>query len=370
MTRNIKIIIYVFLLAVLLGCSNSKEKRFISEKNIQSIKLVKIKDLVLEVPDTIKIGKIRERFVTNNSNSLLALYDQITKKFYLVNEKGKLISAIAGLGKGPKEVMQVFGFNFDEKNNLVVYDNQQLRMKIYTSDGEILKNVKLEDERKGHYIASPQLFAYNGKVYFGILESDYTTTFKDAPIWKSNLFAIYDFEGNLISKSGKYDPFYKKNKDYRYSPIIYLNPDNATLYSTHEYNYRIQSWALNNNITRVKYFGSRPENFKEVGQEDITGPLSKDKREELYTKQSYISGIFANNNHTFIVFQNIPQVYFERKNAQDKHYYLAVYDNDTSNYLGEIKLPYPLATISNNNLYLVEEDNPEAFKIGIYEIEY
>lgn len=362
---------YIHLLAfiTLFTACKKDNKYFKSKDNSTSINLVKSNEFTVQPPDSISIGTFSELFSINNNNSRFAFYDKVTKQILVTNDEGKTLNVIGGNGRGPKEFLQVFGYDFDEKNNVIVYDNRQLRLKIFSPAGEIIKNVTLEGERKNHFIASINLYAHEDKVYFGILESEYTTRNVETPFWKSKLIAVYNYNGKLLRKVGQYDPSFHDRKYYRYSPVIYFNPQNLMMYSSHEYNYRIQSWNMKNNYSRKAYFGFKPPNFKVLNQDDIPSPLPKKDRIKLYTQQSYISAISANNSYIFLLFQNIPDRYFQTKDATYKDYFLTLYDLRSNNFKAELKLPYPMAAMNRDKIYLVEDDNPESYTIGVYELE-
>jgi len=276
----IKRISQFFFLALFIASCTEKEGETNfnkSEKVNANPSLQKLDSFTIQQPDSLTFGNFREVFQTNADNSRFAFYDKVTKHMVITNTQGKVLSVWGGKGRGPKELMQVFAYNFDEHGNLVVYDNRLLRLKIYSPEGEVVNNVRLEEERKSHFIGAHQLYAYDNNIYVGILEAEFVNISEETAWWNSQLLAVYNYDGDLLSRMVKYDPSHAERKYYRYTPVFYVDSQAGRIFSTHSYNFRIQKWDIASG-KRLAYFGHKPQAFKAYDQSNIDGPLPKKER--------------------------------------------------------------------------------------------
>jgi hypothetical protein len=69
--------------------------------------------------------------------------------------------------------------------------------------------------------------------------------------------------------------------------------------------------------------------------------------------------------HYFVI---LTEEFQQTRDHNDKIHYINLYDKESYNSYGEIELPYFLGNVIGDKLYLIENDDPDNYTIGIYEI--
>lgn len=364
----IRIVLLVILSVLLSSCDGDSIDNFSESKNLnQELRLQKVDTFELQKEDSLsdrKIGQIREYLLKKHpSENIYAFYDKIFKQF-LISRGSKIFSIIGGKGRGPKEFVDISSYNFDEEGNLVVHDNGLGLIKTFDLSGELIHTTKVQPSKK-FAIIGQYLYTFQGQYVFGILQHEYLSNLDEA--WNSSLAGFYSKEGKITESFGVYDPYIKSIKHYDVYSVINVDRDNSILLSTQGTIYRIQMYDLNTK-ERIAYFGYKSSNFKEIDEEiDSHEPLSI--RKEKSINQSFTSGVYFTSKYVILAFQNLSMEWFTSSDPRTKQYYIAVYDRETKDFLDELLLPYPLANIMDGRLYLLENDNPVEYTLGIYELE-
>ena len=96
--------------------------------------------------------------------------------------------------------------------------------------------------------------------------------------------------------------------------------------------------------------------------------MAKQKRIAFSTQRSYAISLHASNKYVYVEYHNISEDWYKAFDKSYKEYFLTVYDRNTKKYLSEIKLPFMLTAMNNNRVFLIENDNPDNYQIGSYEI--
>jgi len=230
-------------------------------------------------------------------------------------------------------------------------------------DGKVIKYAK--PEQNSFYISGRKLQAHNGKVYTATMDNRLLGNLRE-DAYKSKLAAVYNYDGELVDTIGTYDPTVKNSKSYNLFSIINTNFHLNYLLSTQYYNYRIQIYDLKTK-NRLAWFGKRTDHFN-VGEKYISPhePIEKIKKEGA-GRSSAVS-IHTTDNYILLYFETLTKSFFQSKNFNDKKPYIVIYDYNSYDCYGEIALTYVLGDVANNKLYLIENDNPDHFTIGIYEL--
>lgn len=366
MKTNLKLVLLFLPTFILASCSSENYKNFHESSHVnKNLTLERVDELILSNPsgDQHAIGKLRFKFVSNKDNSLFAFYDEIKRRFLITDKKGVIQSILSGKGKGPGEIVKAGGYNFDEQNRLIVFDQGQMRITIFNLNGKVIKNAEIEntDYSMG---GARELYAFEGRIYSDIIDKTFLGDLKEAG--KSELVGVYNYDGKLVDTIGKYDPSVKEAKSYLIFPIIHVDFENRLLVSAHSNSFRIQMYNLNTQ-NRVTWFGAKTPHFKE--SDEYISPYLP--RHEIIKKSIGVSasaGIYLLSNYVVLYFENLTKSFFETSYFNDKESYMSIYDKKSYDCYGEIALPYVLGNISGDKFYLIEDDNPANYTIGIYEL--
>lgn len=358
----------VFLLLFLfLSCNNSESNENISEfqesevskKNIE----LKLHDrITLTVPDSVVIAAPNYTFEMDQSGDRMAFFDVMTYRFLIFDKDGKFLHSLGRDGRGPEEFMMVYSYTFDEKGNLIVYDDGLKMLKIFDDTYQIQNSISIKNDE--FYFASHKLFAKDGFILTGILETKFAGPSRKDEISGSRIAAQLTYDGLGGKVLGRYDPYLKQIPPSTYRPVMFL--DGEIVYTSHSNSYRIQSFNLNTQ-KRVNYFGYRSENFGHL-EEEI------DPREPLETRfkkgfeESSTRMIHADEHYVYHYFINGTEEWLEAKDLSALKNHLVIYDKLNRQFIGEIVLPYRLSYARDNRFYLLENEDPDQFTIGIYEV--
>ncbi|MFU8811687.1 MAG: hypothetical protein ACNA78_01900, partial [Balneolaceae bacterium] len=185
-------------------------------------------------------------------------------------------------------------------------------------------------------------------------------------LWKSDLVGVYGLDGQFIKSFGQYDPSIRESKKYLVFPVIDVNVEQQVLASIQMSGYRIQLYDLQTG-ERLGWFGTKPAHFTEP-----ESPIrAHDSRQQIIEKSigtSSAIGTFITSDYVLLNFENVTTSFFQTNDFNDKEPYIAVYDIETFDLVGEIRLPYILSHVANDRLYLRKDDNPDNYTISVYEL--
>jgi len=245
-----------------------------------------------------------------------------------------------------------------------VYDSSQDFFKKFSVNGELLWIEKglLKD---GLWIRSDRIISYNNHMYLGVQESGAGID------WKSRTIVMYNGDGQLSSTFGAYDPDLKggKNKElYINLNSISLDPAGSKIFTTHRTSPYIQTFDANTG-DQISRFGFVSDHFKISNDKpSISDPRPIRRKKNL--KQSFVGESFVSNTYFFFHHFHWTEEFWQLQDPNAKPHFLNVFQKDKPHaFLGEIALPYmPLYISTNNEAYLLENDNPENFTIGVYKV--
>ena len=359
--KKLLLIIVGLLVSSISGCNNDSGyntnfyKSSIEAKDLDIVK----KDEFTINDKSYRIGALKP-FFTVEGDTLL-FFDKMKKKFLYVNDNGDLLSVIGGEGRGPKEFLSVNHFTLDEDRNIVAFDGSQAAIKIMSEENKIIKSFS-PNLKKGFFPVGHSMDAKGGKIYLGIINPSLVQE-----NWKCKLIAVYNYKGEYVKTIGKYDPILKKFDVLSNRPSFDINFNNQKVVAVNQSSYRLQ--VLNkNNGDRTSYFGRKPNYFK-VSNQTVTPSMSKKKKQEISTKRSFSNGAFFTDRYYLHFFMNLTQEWFQTLDISNRKYYVTVYSRSSNNLIDTVELPHSLGAVSDNNLYLVENTNPDNFTVGVYEIE-
>ncbi|NGP90086.1 6-bladed beta-propeller [Fodinibius halophilus] len=355
---------FVFMV---FGCGNradQSETYSVSTVNKQSLELNHIYSFPLEnSSDATVLANPYPSVRLSNDGNRIAIKDMLQDHIVLYDSLGNHLATIGKQGKGPREFVEITSWNFDENKNLLVFDAPQKLVKIFNSNGKLKKSSKVftEDQLLGFGIS---FYAHDSLIYMGILEAQYSNL-ENAEY--SKLIALNNYEGELQKTIGKYDPYVSQATMYTSQPVFDIDFKRDKIYSTQMNSYRVQVYDLKDH-NRMAYFGYKSDHFIE-SEEKISPFHQKSKRREMGLNQSYTNGIYITSRYILIYFRNLTEDWYQSRSPQDKKHFISVYDRYNYNFIGEISLPYSLQAVHKDRLYLVENNNPDNYTIGIYKIQ-
>lgn len=348
------------------SCSTHSDVSFYESPSIdQDLKLHKIDQFTIQVPanTAYTIGKLRFTFATNPAGSLHAFYDELKKQFIITDREGMIQNIISEEGRGPGEILKAEGFNFDREDRLVVYDQNQQMIKVFNLDGEVVARAK--PEKSSFYISGRKLWIYRNKIFSATMDGRLLGNIREEA-YKSRLAVAHNYDGELVDTMGRYDPTVRTAKSYNLLSIINIDFKRNRLISTHYHNYRIQVYDVETG-ERLAWFGRKTENFKE-GEEYISPNLPREKIQEKSVGRSSAANIYPLSDYIVLYFETLTEAFFTTEDFNEKRPHIVVYDNESYGCYGEIALPYVLGNVSNDKFYLIEDDNPDHFTVGVYEL--
>jgi len=357
----------LLLLFLFLSCNNSESNENISEfqesevskKNIE----LRLHDrITLSVPDSVVIAAPNYTFEMDRNGERMAFFDVMTYKFLIFDKAGNFLHSLGRDGRGPEEFMMVYSYTFDENGNLIVYDDGLKMLKIFDDTYQIQNSISIKNDE--YYFASHKLFAEDGFILTGILETKFAGPSRKDEVSGSRIVAQLAYDGLSEQIFGIYDPYLKQIVPSTYRPVLFV--DDEMLYTSHSNSYRIQVFNLDSK-EREHYFGFKSAYFGHLEEEIDPGePLEVRFRKGF--EESSTRMIHADENYVYHYFINGTEEWLEAKDLSALNNHLVIYDKMNHQYIGEILLPHRLSYANDNRLYLLESENPDQFTIGIYEV--
>lgn len=357
-----KLFYFIVFSLTIFSCSNQNHDE--SRRENKNFTLNKIREITIQPisPDSNIIGRLRTRFVANRDDDLFVFYDEIARQFIITDNQGVIQSVISGKGRGPGEIVRAGGYNFDEENRLVVYDEGQMRITIFNLDGDIEKTAKIESNN--YQFGGRNLHIYDSRIYTDIIDQSLLGDLSEA--WQSDLIGVYNYDGNLLQTLGQYDPAVKEANTYLIFPHITIDYQNDIVISAQSSGYQIQSFDLKSK-KRIARFGRKTSNFQE-SEEYISPNQSRQKIREQSVGVSFVASVHSLSDYIILHFENLTELFFKTNNFNDKKHFVSIYDKETYNSYGDIPLPFAVGNIFKDKFYLIEDDNPDNYTIGVYEL--
>lgn len=326
-----------------------------------SPELIKVDSLVLQ-PDSLHLfGMFYEDFKINKEGNNLAFYDRIKEKVFVFDRQGRFKQVYGENNKGPNGILNVTGYDFTSNGNIAILDLRQSLLKIFDQNGEVIKSSSVFEDEKFFYSGS-EFLIYNDEIYLPIVDGKY---YNNPNPDSSSLIGKLDLNGNFIKTFGKYDPFLaidnqymlNNNFDITNAGIIYTNLSssyNIRYYDLNEYNY-------------LGTFGVQFPSFS-LPKKDVKLNLPISEINKRMTGTSVTYSIHSTEEHFIQHVQVLTKEWFENVNNEDKDNLLVLYDMETKEFLREIHTPYTLGAVYENQLYMIEDYNPDNYTIGVYEL--
>ena len=245
---------------------------------------------------------------------------------------------------------------------MIVYDGRQLLIKFFDEYGNFYNSFILN--QKDIDVTHDALVSYKNKLLFGALEKKYLSNLLKAG--ESKNFIEYSYEGTFLSSFGKYDSLTNSMMDYLLLPVLSLDNETGYIYSVRSNGYIIEGWDVETK-KRNLVINQKP-NFFTHPKKKIAQNLEHKEIMKRSIDMTFTSGLFVTEKFVYLYMEKITEdfMYSTDKDPSKKIQLLAIYSK-AGKLLAETKLDHVLANIIDDNLHLIENDDPDNYTIGVYE---
>lgn len=370
-TINIRIqktlqIIVIILLSSSVSCKKHSpyneniiniEPPLINTENV--LKLSEVVDsltyIKLETDSCCLIGHI-DKLISQDDKFILVDKDKATA-IYIFDKTGKFINKIGTKGKGPGEYISLTDITIDEHGNIIVYDNKQDKLIIYSSEGDLKHEYRLK------FDAEATAYLMNNRIAF------YCDFINNPSLLKNSQYPnliIYNLNSQEIELTGLYFDHNINRQEtiglinnfsnIKNLPIFLMIPLNDTIYQINH-----------NNIDKIYDFnlGSYSQEAQHAYQKKITkNTIDVMDANKEFTEANY--GILLN----YMFCKDLIYTYYKKGN---NYYYGFYYPNKKifkescvkNNSLSSYKIPIkndfddisffmPISTDDENIYYILE----------------
>ena len=352
MNSGIKSIFYVALLVLILSSCSTNETEHI---NPHSVSLSKVDSVVLSYSEPL-FGKFVEQFRINDEGDIWIFSERNQNRIFAFDSLGQFINVVGERGKGPKGIMHVSGFEINRENQVIINDAAQRMLKIFDLSGELIHSNTVFSE--GELWAHPYaMYNFKDRLLISVTESEFIRE-----PHKSKLLAIVDYEGKVDTVFGKHDKFTTEDNSYSAENTALI--DSNFIYTSSVGSPHIQMFSKDT-FQQIDYFGENTENFS-IPEKEVHANLPISEIKKRSSGSSVIAGIYGTDQFIVLHMQNLTEEFFKTTDFTKKNNILILYNRDTKEFIKEIPVPYTLAAVHHNKLYLIEDFNADNYTIGIY----
>ncbi len=273
----------------------------------------------------------------------------------VVNYDGKLVEIIGKEGRGPKEIQDARFFGFDEKGNALVLDKASAFFKYYNRNNDEVTSFHYPI-KKGISVTSRNLQQCDGKWYVGVQLLG-KSTLPSTPI-----VAVFDSTFSLSDTLGGYDPFFKGRTDVMQEALIDIDCKNRLLYTSHAKTPFIQVFSMDDDFYQ-KRTEVKPKSFM-LSDKFISMVGSKSSMARFLSQEQSTSLHLAHSDkYLFHIFRNEARAVEDVRILNDSEHFVAVYDKENLDYLGELMLPgVAMGSTKNGELIILKDENTSEFQ--------
>lgn len=331
--------------------SNTVVETGVHLNNITTITLKKTEPL---------FGRFVEKFRVSESGDLLVFSDRIQDRIFVYDREGNFINVIGERGKGPKGLISVHAFAITSNNEVYVFDLNQRLFKTFDLNGEVIKSVSFLDEAPFGPIPY-EAHISNQKIITPIIESQFLLTPE-----KSRLLAQINLDGKVDSVFGSFDSFAEEDRHYTHFTNIAIDEEKDVVYTNLSTSPYIQAFDLSD-FKKTEYFGIVSKSHSLPTKEiHPTLPVSEIKRRSV--NQTSNVGLYVTDHFIIQHMQILTKEWIDLNDYSAKENILVLYDKETYEFSKEIPVEHTLGAVKNNQLYFIEDFNPDNYTIGVYEI--
>lgn len=360
----------IIILAILfLSCevekkSNGKNPSVDLSDGVQ-LNLEKISEFKIENTQHLTLDRIRDVVVLNQEEKRLAWVNEDKNEVFITDINGKYICKFGSQGRGPKEFLEITSVGFGSENNIFVYDAKLDLFKKFNDQCKFFEIYEGVLER-GIWLLSRKLTMYDNRFYLGIEEQDKSNA---SNFWKSKTIGAFTNEMELKNSFGVFDSLLIDG-NYLYSyPMVTLDRKTGLIYTTHRTLPIVQVFNPENEL-REGRFGFYSSSFLVASETpSLSDPIRV--RREKNLEQSFVEESFVSDEHFFLQYTQLTEDLLVYGDPTLRKAYLNIFEKEKPHaFLGEISLEFvPLTITSKGKIFLLEDNNPENFRVGVYELE-
>lgn len=276
---------------------------------IDSIQLIS-----LETNKVSLIAKVKKLMIYKGDIFILDSRQQALFKF---SSKGKFITKIHRIGKGPGEYIRISDFCIDKKRDQIILLTDGKNLSFYSNNGEFVKQINLKD-----------LVCH----YFTYLENDNLLLYSETSEYR---FYYYDLKKKKVIQKDirSHDFIFKTGFGHLYSP--FSQKDDNSYYFTDIYSYDIFNIYANKIICKKLDFGKYGYNLEKLSL-GMGQNAYKDQYKRLLLDGKYALNIFyffETTNYVFLsyIFDKKTQTFILNKRTKS-NYLFDQYQFPTVNY--------------------------------------
>lgn len=330
-----------------------------------NITLERIGGFTIDNNSEVRLDRMKNIVAFNHREDRIAWVNDDINRIFVTDNKGNLICAFGSSGRGPEEFLEVSIFGFNSKDHVIVYDARQAMFKQFDDNCNFVQTVAgLEDS--GIWLLPNLLFtSKDNRIYVGAEERSKAN---ERNFWKSKTIAVFDYNLNLQKVYGDFDPDLEGGS-YLYSfPIVTYNRPKGQIYTMHRTAPTIQIYDEENGKF-IGRFGLKSGSFSEPeDRAKLSDPMHIRRQKNL--EQSFVGQSFVSENYFFFQHYRITEELLHYSDPFLRNSYFNIYDiNNQYKFLGELQLHHLALYVSRaGKIYLLEDNDPDNFKIGIYEL--
>ncbi|MFP8489303.1 6-bladed beta-propeller [Gracilimonas sp. Q87] len=358
MTRLDKNMKFIFLPVVFfslaMGCSTGD-----SEIETNEVDIVKIDSVVLQQGQEI-FGNFFEQIKITGDKEYFLFSDRIRNQVFVFNSDGTFHSVIGVNGRGPKGILSVSGYDVNKKNEVFIYDSMQRMLKVFDLNGNLLHSTDFL-ERETFNPTANNLRWYNNKIVATIYETD--VRFETH---KSRLVGLIDTSGIAESIFGRFDEYSQDDNNLAFNTVIALDEETDLAYTNLQTSPYFQIYDLKKKVL-IGREGQKTDNFF-IPERELTPSMPISEKFKHRANTSAVAHIFVTDSYIIQNMQNLTEEWFDTMDYSSKDNFLVIYDKSSLELIQEVSVPSTPFGAHDNQLYFIEDFNPDNYTIGIYEI--
>jgi hypothetical protein len=336
----------LLLISIVLGCTNEiKDPEIITTNDFVLSDSTKehLLSLYTQVVDNPEVDELLFANYGSSIGVIITDYD------------GNFVRKIGEKGRGPKEILSSRFFGAKDSAAILILDKKLGKFKLYNSETEV---VQLFDYtfNQGVSITSRGISFCKEKWFSGV-QLIGKPTLPSVPT-----IAVFDTAFSLIDTLGGYDPYFDGRDDILQETTYSLDCENGVIYTVQGKTPKIQAFSIHSG--------------NHLGSTEITPPLFKvsDKFISMsYSSQSwarYLSEeqsislhLSHDEHHLFLVYRNDSGVYKKRRALNESEHIVAVFNKESFDYLGEVKVPGAiLGSTKKGELIMLKDEEALRFQ--------
>jgi hypothetical protein len=267
--------------------------------NTRPHQIIQYSENKLEFPKTIKIDTIRAlKFVYGNSKNIgftpgaIINYNKFNNKVYVCNpyygtilvfdKDLNYLEKFSEYGDGMGEFIAPTFINFDKKGRMIITDNELSRAQLFNNDFHYIETFPVNP------LSRMVVSDYSAKLD----NKERVITFDPN---QERLFAVYDFQKNLIKEIGK--PFPVNQRYWSYNELLYDIDDKGYIYSAFIFHPVIRKYDYNGRLIFEADLSNFPVIKRLLDRRNFMATWKNEEKPDSFWGLTLISGLSVSKKH-------------------------------------------------------------------------